>query len=391
MKAIVLRKNLKDGLSMVEKAISESGNLPILKYVLLCFANNKIKLVATNLELAITTYVSGKIIEDGSIAVPFSAFNSIITNTNNERIELEVKNGNLVVRLDNYEAKIQGLPESDFPIIPRIENVNEFIELNSDILVDSLNKVQFATQISEIRPELSGVLLDAEINLLKFVATDSFRLSEKKIKDDQFSTEGHSTLRASDPMGGSSFGGKSSSILPWKIIIPLKTSHEASRIFNNSSSLRIYKDTNQVLFKTENTELISRLIDGTYPDYEQIIPKDSETELIIERDSLIQAVKLVSSFSGKINDIHLKLKGDKTLEVYAVNQFLGENNYLIPIKLKGKEFTDIVFNWRYLLDGLKVLSGKDIILNLNGEVRPAMLQSVEDKSLLYIAMPIKSS
>ncbi len=370
MKAIALRKNLKDGLLIIEKAISESGNLPILKYVLISYANNKIKLVATNLELAITTYVSGKIIKDGSIAVPFSAFNSIITNTNSERIELEVKESNLLVKLDNYEAKIQGLPESDFPIIPKIENSKDFIELSLENLVDSLNKSQFATQISEIRPELSGVLIYFETNVLKFVATDSFRLSEKKLKDDQF---------------------KSGYDSSFKIIIPLKTSHEASRIFNTPSSLKIFKDDNQVLFKTENTELISRLIDGTYPDYEQIIPKDSETEIILDKDSLIQAVKLVSSFSGKINDIHLKLKGEKTLEVYAVNQFLGENNYLIPIKLKGKEFIDIVFNWRYLLDGLKVLTGKEIILNLNGEIRPAMLQSVEDKSLLYIAMPIKSS
>ncbi len=372
MKAIVLRKNLRDGLTIVERAVSESGNLPILKYVLLVFTSNKIKLVATNLELAVTTHVSGKIIEDGSIAVPFSAFNSIVINTNSERIELEVKNSNLLVRLDNYEAKIQGLPENDFPIIPKIENVNNYIELNSDLLVDSLNRSQFATQISEIRPELSGVLMYFEINTLKFVATDSFRLSEKKLKNDQFSAGGES-----------SFGGKS--------IIPLKTSHEVTRIFNTASSLKIYKDTNQILFKTENTELISRLIDGVYPDYEQIIPKDSETEVSIERDALVQAVKLVSSFSGKINDIHLKLKGDKTLEVYAVNQFLGENNYLIPIKIQGKTFTDIVFNWRYLLDGLKALNGKDIILNLNGEVRPAMLRSANDDSLLYIAMPIKNS
>ena len=244
------------------------------------------------------------------------------------------------------------------------------MEIGADVLVNSLNVVIFSAQISEIRPELSGVLIDFEVNLLKLVATDSFRLSEKKLKDDQYKTNFNSA---------------------WKIIIPLKTSHEVARIFNNSSSLKIYKDANQVLFRTETTELISRLIDGYYPDYEQIIPKSSETELIIDRDSLLQAVKLVSSFSGKINDIHFKLKGDKTLEVYAVNQFLGENNYLIPIKMKGVTFVDIVFNWRYLLDGLKVLSGKEIILNLNGEVRPAMLQSVEDKSLLYIAMPIKSS
>ncbi len=355
---------------MVERSISENNNLPILKHVLLKTINNKVRLSTTNLELAATTYIQGKIVEDGSIALPFPTFNSIISNTNSERIELESSNNNLVIKLDNYEAKIQGLSENDFPIIPKIENSDEYIQIDSGLLRDSLNKVVIAAQISEIKPELSGVLLNFSVNYLKLAATDSFRLSEKTINSSQI---------------------KSNFEKPFKVIIPLQTIEESIRIFNSDSIVTINKDSNQIFLKNDSSEIISRIIDGSYPDYEQIIPRESETEILIKRDDLIQSLKLVSNFSGKINDVHLKIKGENALEVYASNQFIGENSYLISIKIKGKPFSDVTFNWRYLLDGLKSIDGEKINFFLNGENRAAILKPMDDNSFLYIVMPIKSN
>ncbi len=371
MKLIVLKKNLKDGLVAIERAISENNNLQVLKCVLIKTVGNQIALSATNLELAITAMVAGKIVENGGVVVPFSALSNIITNTDNERIDIDVKNNTLTINTDNYDAKIQGLPENEFPIIPKIEKIEECLEISSGVLREALNQVAHAAQISEIRPELSGVLFDFNPSVLKLVATDSFRLAEKTINDNQM---------------------KSSFKEPWRLIIPLKTVTEMARVFDDQLPISIYKDNNQVLIKNNKIELISRVLEGVYPDYEQIIPKNTEIELIFERDHLIQALKLVSTFSSKINDVRFRVRGDKkVLDVYSANQHLGENNYLIPVKISGPKDADIAFNWRYVLDGVKSLSSTEISLLLNGEVKPAVVRPINDPSYFYLVMPIRNS
>jgi len=369
MKLVVLKNNLKDGLNAVERASSENNNLPILKNVLVKTFNNKIQLSATDLELAITNFVSGKIIEEGSITIPLNTLLTITNNINNEKVNLESENNVLTFKTDNYEAKIQGLPEEEFPIIPKLENTDNYLQLSSEILKSSLLKVINSIQLSEIRPEIGGVLLDFQVTNLKLVGTDSFRLAEKTITERDF---------------------KSNFSKGFKIILPLKTAQEILRIMRGET-VSIFIDANQVLFKNEELEVISRLISGNYPDYEQIIPKSIETEMILEREHLISAVKLVSTFSNKTNDIKGVLKeGKKSLEVYSSNQYLGENRYLVPVKSKGPGF-EIAFNWRYLMDGLKNLEAKEIVLGINGEVRPAVLKNPNDPSYFYILMPIKGS
>ncbi len=369
MKLIVLRNNLKDGLSAIERAANENTNLPILKNVLIKTFNNKIQLSATNLELAITKYISGKIIEDGSITVPLGTLLSIVHNTTNERINLEVDRNTLLFKTDNYDATIQGLPEEEFPIIPKLENTSTYLELESSSFKEGVLKVINSIQISEIRPEISGVLLDFQVTNFKFVGTDSFRLAEKTITESNF---------------------KSNFQRGFRIIIPLKTMQELLRILTEGP-VRMYIDPNQILFKNDELEVISRLIDGTYPDYEQIIPKTLETEIYLERDHLVNAVKLVSTFSSKTNDVKISFsEGKKSLEVYSANQYLGENKYLIPVKSKGKSF-NISFNWKYLLDGLKNFESKELVLGVNGDNRPSVLKNSADTSYFYILMPIKAS
>ena len=369
MKVILFRDNLKDGLSAAEKAVSENSSLPILKNVLLKTTNNKIKLVTTNLELAITKLISGKIIEEGSLTVPFSTFYNIVNNTTHDRINLEKSDNNFVFKTDNYEAKIQGLQEDDFPIIPKLENAENYLEIDPVILKEAVSKVVNAAQISDIRPEISGVLFDFQLTTLKLVATDSFRLAEKTLYSNQFK---HNFEQG------------------FKIIIPLKTVQELVKVFSNDQSVKISLDNSQILFRNNDVEVISRLIDGNYPDYEQIIPKEIETEVVVNKEHFINALKLVSNFSGKTSDIRLAIRNDqKTLEVYSFNQLLGENNYLIPAKVKGNNFEGISFNWRYLIDGLKVIDGEQIIFSSNGFNKPAVIKPTEDKSYFYILMPIR--
>lgn len=369
MKLVVLKNNLKEGLNAVERASSENNNLPILKNVLIKTFNNKIQLSATNLDLAITKLVSGKIIEEGSITVPLSTILTITNNVTNEKINLETNSNVLTFKTDNYEANIQGLPEEEFPIIPKIENTANYFQLDSELFKGGILKVANAIQISEIRPEISGLLFDFQVTNLKLVGTDSFRLAEKTFSNKDFETN-------------FSRG--------FKVILPLKTVQEVLRIVSKGA-INIFIDPNQILFKNEDLEVISRLINGNYPDYEGmgIIPKSIETELILEREHLISAVKLVSAFSGKTNDVKIALKeGKKSLEVYCSNQYLGENRYLVPAKSKGPDF-EVSFNWRYLLDGLKNLSDPELIFGINGDNRPAVLKNSGDASYFYILMPVK--
>ncbi len=367
MKLIVLNNNLKEGLNAVSRAVAENANLPVLKNILIRTFNNKIRFSATNLEIAVTYCVSGKIIEEGGVTVPFSVLNGIVNNCDSERVSLETDGNALNFKTDNYEAKIQGLGEDEFPIIPKIENSARYITIDAVLFKTYVLKVANAIQISEIRPEISGILLDFQLTQFKLAGTDSFRLAEKTVNEKDF---------------------KSNFEQGFKIIIPIKTIQEVVRSLKEGE-LAMYIDPNQTLFKNGDLEIISRLIDGTYPDYEQIIPKEFGTEMVINRESCLNAVKLVSNLTGKVNDIKVKTKENgKAIEVYSNNQFVGENKYLIPAKTKGDPF-EIAFNWRYLMDGLKNFETEDVTVGVNGEMRPALIKNPADNSYFYLIMPLK--
>ncbi|MEK7193743.1 MAG: DNA polymerase III subunit beta [Patescibacteria group bacterium] len=372
MKIIVLRKNLKDGLGIISGVKSTNVNLPILKNFLIETIDNKIKLSATNLELAITCYVSGKIIEKGALTVPLDIFFNIINNLSDERINIEIKSNNIIIQTDNYEAKIQGINKDEFPIIPQIINNKSFIEISNQAVIESLNSIINSAQFSETRPELNGALFDYQINLIKLAATDSFRLSEKIIYDDKFKS----------PINNN-----------FKLIIPSKTIQEAIKAFSSlpeNTQAYIYFEPNQIMFKNENIEIISRLVNGEFPDYQPIIPKTTETELILNKEKLISALKLTSAFTQRLNEIKIIIKENtKNIEVYSSSQGLGENQYLIPTKIKGPT-TEAVFNWRFLLDGVKPLKTESVFFGLNGGNKPALIKSPDDGSYLYILMPIKA-
>lgn len=369
MKLVLLKNNFREGLEKVGGAITQKDNLPVLRNVLLQTQEGKLMLSSTNLEMGISVLVSGKISEEGGMSVPFQTISNIVTNIENEKISLETKNTTLVIKTDNYEAKIQGTKTEDFPILPSTENKHS-IDINGKTLKEAINSIISAARVSEIRPELSGVLFDFQITLLKIVATDSFRLAEKTIYEKEFKT--------AIPRG-------------LKVIVPIDAIHQALRIINDKDIVRIVFDVHQILFYSGETMLISRLIDGTYPDYEQIVPKTIETTLDIDKSQFLQSIKLVASFSGKSHDITLRLKeGKKALEVYSSNPALGENSYLVPVRCRsGEAFHNLAFNWRYMIDGIKALRGEKMILGINNETKPALIRSDDDPSYFYIIMPIR--
>lgn len=369
MKFIVIRTNLKDGVSVVEKAGGENLNLPILKNILIETDINKIKLTATDLEIAISYFVNCKVIENGKFTVPASVLSNLINNIPSERLNIEKKGSKLEIKTDNYTASIQGLTAEDFPITPKIKNQNEYIEIKTEVIKEALNQVLITSQFSDIRPELNSVLFSFSINSIKLAATDSFRLSEKVINKDGFNTNHKNSF---------------------KILIPLKTAQEINRIIKDGEDLRIYHDENQILFKTEKLEFLSRLIEGNFPDYAQIIPKKFDIEAVINKQEFGNALKLAGVFGSKSGEVKLKIHNNKkVIDVISFDQSLGENNYILPAKIKG-EAKEITFNWRYLFDALKALNTEEIFFGINGENEPAELKSLNDESYLYILKPIAS-
>jgi len=367
MKLIMIKNNLRDGLSAASRASGDNLKLPILKYALI-EVSDQIRITATNLEIAITRIVPGKIIEKGKVAIPISTSLGLVSNIQSERLNLETGGGQAVIKTDNYEASIQVLPKDDFPIIPKVKDLDKFIEVDAGILGDSLDQVMAATQISELRPELNSVLLDFSVDSLRLAATDSFRLAEKTIPSSQFKTNISESFN---------------------ILIPLKTSQELLRVIEDGESVKIFHDQNQVLFKTSKLELVSRLIEGNFPNYETIVPKSFATEAIVAREDLINALKLSGIFSSHSNEVTISISSNKkSMEIRSASQDVGENRYVLPVKANN-ELEKVGFNWRYLTDGLKALRTQDVFLGINSENnKPTIIKSPNEASYFYVVMPI---
>ena len=369
MNIIILKKNLRDALSIVEKASGENFNLPVLKNILIKTDGARLKLVATNLEIAVTSFASAKIIEAGEITVPGSTLTAIVSNLTSERVTLGTKGNTLRLTTDTYEATLQGLPAEEFPVIPELKSEERWLECSSAVFKDGVSQVISAVQISDLRPEISGLLFSAGGASFTITGTDSFRLAEKTIGENQIKTSLDEGVR---------------------VIVPLKTAQELLRNFGDDKPLTITFDENQIAFRTDDFTIISRLIDGTYPEYDPIVPKSTETDIEVQREELMNALKLTGVFTSRVHEVKLSLRDNKkTLELSSVDQAIGENRYLCAVKAKG-EPVSVSFNWRYLLDGLKAVKGESVMLGLNGDVKPAMLRSAGDQSYFYVLMPIKS-
>lgn len=370
MKFIVIRANLKNGVNLVERASGENLNLPVLKNVLIETDENKIKATCTNLEIAASSFISGKVLEKGKFTAPIGLLSGVLNNIQSDRLNIESKGGKLEIKTDNYSASIQGMPADDFPLTPKIKDAEEFLEMKAETLKAALEQVLVAAQFSDLRPELNSILVDFSLDALKLVSTDSFRLAEKTVSSD-LHTHNHKEA--------------------FRILLPLKTAQELVRVLKDGEILKVYHDENQALFKTEQLELLSRLVEGSFPDYGAIVPKKFAAEITAAREEFIGALKLAGIFGSKSSEVRLKMqeKG-KVVEIVSADQALGENNYLLPAKISGKP-REIIFNWRYLMDALKVLKSEEVFLGVNGDDEPAEIKSPGDNSYFYILKPIVGS
>ena len=376
MNIICLQENLKENLDNALRIIKYNSTLPILNNFLLTTDNGRLKISSTDLEIGFTSWVSSKILKDGGIAVPAQLLSQFVNNLPNKNINLEVKNQKLYLNCDNINASINGLNSDDFPIIPRIKNISTLI-INSKILKEALSKVVNSAALSNSRPEISSIYLIIEPDQIKFITTDSFRLAHKTL-----------FLTSEDLKNKVKIDYSKSQ----NIIIPLRTASEILRILGDKNiDISINIDPNQILFDLGDTHLISRLIEGNYPDYKAIIPKLFETKCYLARGDLEEAVKLSGCFSSRLNEVVLKTNGGKSyLEVFSNNNEVGNHQTKINSEIKGED-VNITFNWRYLLDGLKNINNEEIVLEFNGDQKPAVIKPAKSADFFYILMPIKNT
>jgi DNA polymerase-3 subunit beta len=373
MRFISLQENLKRGLNIVGHVTSKNINLPILNNILIKAINGNIELISTNLEIGVVHQVRGKIESDGEFTVDSKLITEYVNLlSSGEKVKIEEKGGELKIDCEGYKTKIKGEEAKEFPLIPTIAKENPYCCLAEDFK-RALNSVVFAVSNSENRIELTGVLFSFNDHKLGLAATDSYRLAEKEI-----------------PLKSSPGGGER------KVIVPAKTTQEILRILNaidsselgEEADINIYLSDNQILFTVDSVDLISRLINGHYPDYKQIIPAKTITEAWVERGELIRAVKAAALFSKTgINDITLQIFSKK-ITVSAFSGPSGESQVELDAEVAGGD-NEITINYRYLLDGLNNIEGPRVVLGVINNSTPCILKPEQDSGYLYIVMPIR--
>jgi len=374
MKTLILQEKLKKGLNISERICSKSITLPILNNVLISAEKNFLKLSATDLEIGVNWWSLGKTEKEGEITIPSKLLSGFVNFLPNKKISILAKGSDLYIECENYKTKIKGVSSEEFPIIPQIGK-EESVSVKSIEFCKSLSQLADIAVLSTTRPEISGIYFNFQKGLIIAAATDSFRLGEKKIS-----------------IKGSLEKARS-------LIIPQKTIKEIINIFGEKQGdLKIYFSPNQIMFEclmpeTNHPEIqvVSRLIEGEYPNYQEIIPSKFSTQLIFNKEEFINKIKAASLFSGKVNEVNLKVDAEKNkIEILSQSPDLGDYQSLISAKTKGDNLK-VSFNHRFLLDGLLNIKSSDVLLELSGDSGPGVLRPAGDNTYLYVVMPIKST
>ncbi len=376
MKISSLQENLKNGLFVVGHVASKNINLPILNNIMIEAREKNIKLIATDLEIGIRCLIRGRVEKEGSFTVDSKIISDYIALLPNKKVDIEKKENKLIIKGENYKTIIRGQTAEEFPLIPKIDKKIHY-KVKTEDFKKALTQTIFAVSTSETRIELSGVLFVFNKETLTLAATDSYRLTEKEIKINSNSTNEEDK----------------------RIIVPAKALQELVRILSGikeegvseeSKEIQFYISENQILFSIGHIELVSRLIEGQYPDYKQIIPASSETKISINRFELIRAVKASAIFSkAGINDINLDFPlGKNKAVVSSASSQTGENTAELEATVNGKD-NGIVVNYRYLLDGLNNIDSENVKIEVTNSNTPCVLKPEKEEGYLYIIMPIK--
>ena len=363
MKLQVTQENLNRALGSVARVANSRGTLPILANVLIKTSNNRLSLSATNLDIAISHYIGAKVSEEGSITVPARLMQDFISNLPEGVIELDLQETKLHVTTNQYKSVVNGIVADDFPVMPAITSGKNWT-LPGGLFKKALQQVVFAASSDETRPVLTGVLLQTIDGKLAMAATDSYRLAEKQL-------------------------GKNKEDI--QLLIPASAMHDLLRVLgDNDDEVRVTHDEQQVLFQVGDIELVTRLVDGKYPDYHKLIPKKFSAEAVLKRADLVNVTKVSSLFAREsAGSVTIELdEAAGQLSIHSVASQLGENTANTPAKVTGSG--SITVNSRYLLDALGAFSGDEVAFGFNGKLEPTLLRDPASDDYRHIIMPLKS-
>lgn len=374
------KENLHQGLAITSHVSTKNVNLPILNNVLLRADGSGLKLVSTNLEIAITCNVRGKVEQQGEYTVPSKLFFDYVNLLPSDRVDVDLLDETLSVSCGTSKTKMRGISAAEFPLVPPVTGGAKYT-VSVQTFSRALSQVLFATATNESRPELSGVYMSFHDKRegqgkLTLAATDSYRLAEAVVKLEKGSVDA-----------------------PREIIVPQRTLAELNRVFSvfkdvvdAANTVEIEAAENQVVFRYAGVEITSRTLEGPYPDYRQVIPEKTATSVVVDRAELQKAVKTASLFSKTgLFDIYLKTSSaDADIELSANDATRGENTVTVPAVLEGKD-NDIAVNYRYFLDGANAISSEKIAINLIDKSSPMIVTPFEakDEQYRYIVMPIR--
>lgn len=377
MKITCKQQDLSRGLSTVSHAVSSRSTLPILANILLTTDQGRLKLSATNLEIGINCWVDAQIIEEGTTTVPAKLITDFVNSLPQKDVEITVpeESHTMSIKSLRSSANIKGMDPSEYPLIPSSEGGESPIILDAALLKEMINEVAFAAADDDTRPVFTGVLVQLREENLTFASADAFRLA----------------LRIA-PLPNTD-GNRED------ILIPAKTLTELARILPSEGSVQMIVTPNrsQVLFHAEQVDLVSRLIEGTFPNFRNIIPKDHTTRAIVQTREFAEAVKPAALFARTSSNIaRIKIAGPESGEeagsvtIEATAEDIGDNVNTINAVVDGPEL-QIIFNVKYLVDVLNVIDTPEVAIEVTSANKPGVIRPISAADYTYVIMPMQTN
>ncbi|HOG45523.1 MAG TPA: DNA polymerase III subunit beta [Anaerolineae bacterium] len=373
MRVSCLQENLAKGLSIVGRAVATRSTLPVLSNVLLATDSSRLKLSATNLELGINCWIGAKVEQDGAITVPARLLMDFVNSLPPDRIdmELQTRTQTLTLRCGRYEASIKGIDAQEFPIVSAGDE-DHAVAVDAQTLREMIGQVSIAAATDETRPVLTGVLTDLTADGIVMVAADGYRLSLR---------------RADIPAPGDAEA---------QVIIPARALQELGRISAEEQEpvrLIVSQSRSQAFFRLSSIDLITQLIDGSFPDYKQILPRSHNTRTVLNTAEFQKAVRLATLFARDNNNIvrlRIEPAGDLApgkVVISATSSELGSNVGELEATIEGPAL-EIALNGRFLTEVLAVIDSAEVALETSTPLSPGVLRPVGGEDFLHVIMPM---
>lgn len=363
MKLICDKNDLYKLVNLAERNTSKNPTLLTLSSILLKTAKNKLYVISTNLEVGFEGNLAAKIEKEGAVAPPAKTLLSILSSILDDEITLESQNNNLKITSKTSTTNLKCLSVDEFPSLPKIKKENYFT-IPNEILTKSLKNTIPATATNYTKPELTSIYIFSQNKTpLTFVATDSFRLAEQKTEINFPSLS---------------------------VLLPQKSGQEVMRIFEEApGEVEVIFNKNQIVFQNKNTSFLSRLTEGKFPEYQNIIPKSFQTQAIIDKNQLLNAIRAAGIFSSRLSEVMLSVDGGEgILEIKSASSETGEYRAAYPAKISGPSL-EVNFNYHYLLEGIQAISSSKIFLGFNGSQKAVLVRGFEDNQYLHLVMPMR--